>query len=158
MIVPADYESWFDLVVGERDAVKEQPFTKEQAQKVYRFSARANYAKRVRTIEILGKNTLSDFDSVMRDTFDLDAWDHLSQFTRVIRRGKGKYPHKTEYGELNPFEKTPARKVRIAGLGLEVGAELDYVYDFGDWLDHKLILEGVGDAEKNIKYPRVVGA
>ena len=59
MIVPADHKSWLDLAVGERDAVKEQPFAKEQAQKVYRFSARANYAKRVRTIEILGKNTLA---------------------------------------------------------------------------------------------------
>ena len=158
MIVPADYKSWLDFAEDEVEAVKEQPFSKEQAQKVYRFSARANYAKRVRTVEILGKNTLGDFDDIMREVFDLDTFDHLSQFTRVIRRGKGKYPHKTDYGELNPFEKTPARKVRLAGLGLEVGAELEYVYDFGDWLDHKLILESIGDAEKNVKYPRVVNA
>jgi len=138
--------------------VKEQPFTNEQAQKVYRFSARANYTKRVRAVEILGKNTLGDFDALMRAAFNLDASDHLSQFTRIIRRGKGKYPHETPYGELNPFEQTPARKVRLAGLGLEVGAELEYVYDFGDWLDHTLILESIGEPDRSAKYPRVVEA
>lgn len=156
MIVPADYKSWFDMIGEEPVAVKEQPFAKEQAQQVYRFSARANYANCARIIELLGKNTLGDFDNVMRDAFDLDPTDHLSEFTRIIRRGKGKYPHETQYGEINPFEPTPARKVRVAGLSLEVGAELEYVYDFGDWLDHKLILDSIGDAENNIKYPRVV--
>jgi Plasmid pRiA4b ORF-3-like protein len=158
MIVPVDFKSWFDLALDERGAVKEQRFDKAQAQQVYRFSARANYAKRRRTIEILGKHTLGDFDDIMRAAFDLDTSDHLSEFTRIIRRGKGKYPHKTPYGEINPFEPTPAMKVRVAGLGLEIGAELEYVYDFGDWLDHKLILESVGDTEKGVKYPRVVSA
>ncbi|MCX7839094.1 MAG: plasmid pRiA4b ORF-3 family protein [Anaerolineae bacterium] len=156
MIVPADYTSLFDWAWGTRDAVEEQPFTKEQARKVYRFLARAQYSQRAYIIEIIGKHTLGDFDRVMRDAFNLDPSDHLSEFTRVIRRGKGKRPHRSDYGELNPFEDTPARKVRLAGLGLEVGAELEYVYDFGDWFAHTLILESIGDLEPTVKYPRVI--
>lgn len=158
MIVPADYKSWFDLALGEPETVEEQPFTQEQAQKVYRFSARAKRTQRACIIEILGKHTLGDFDAVMRRAFRLDSFDHLSEFTRVISRGKGKRPHRTEYGELNPFEPTPARQVHLAGLGLDVGAELEYVYDFGDWLEHTLILESIGDSDPAAKYPRVLPA
>ncbi len=158
MIVSADHKSFFDFDLDNPSAVKEQSFSKDQAQKVYRFQTQSNYARRACTIEILGKNTLGDFDDVMREAFDLDTGDHLSEFTRVIRRGKGKYPHKTQYGEINPFEPTPAMKVRLAGLGLEVGAELEYVYDFGDWLDHKLILESIAEPARGVKYPRFVQA
>lgn len=158
MIVPADYQSWFDLALGEPDTVEEQPFTEEQGQKVYRFSACAKRTLRTCIIEILGKHTLGDFDAVMRRAFHLDTSDHLSEFTLVISRGKGKRPHRTEYGELNPFEDTPARQVHLAGLGLEVGAKLEYVYDFGDWLEHTLILESIGELDPAAKYPRVLPA
>ena len=156
MIVPADHKSWLDLAMDEDDAIEEQPFTKEQGKKAYRFSARAKNGKRVCTIEILGKNTLADFDGLMREAFDLDTIDHLSEFTRIVRRGKSKRPHKSPYGEINPFEPTPAMEVRLAGLGLEVGAELEYVYDFGDWLEHQLILESIAEPERGVEYPRVI--
>jgi len=156
MIVLADHKSWLDLAMDEDDAIEEQPFAKEQGKKVYRFSAQAKYGERMRTIEILGKNTLADFDALMREAFDLDTFDHLSEFTRIVRRGKSKRPHKSPYGEINPFEPTPAMKVRLAGLGLEVGAELEYVFDFGDWLGHQLILESIAEAERGFEYPRII--
>ncbi len=131
-------------------------FTREQGDKVYRFVATKNYGKQTRVVEILGKQTLAAFDDVMREAFDLDTFDHLSEFTRITPRGKGKKPREQQYGEINPFEPTPAMKLRVAGLGLEVGAQLEYVYDFGDWLTHKLVLEGIGDAEHGVKYPRVL--
>ena len=59
-------------------------------------------------------------------------------------------------GEINPFEPTPAMKRRLAGLGLEVGAELEYLYDFGDSLEHTLVLQSIGQAERGMKYPRAV--
>ena len=82
--------------------------------------------------------------------------DHLSEFSRILRRGKGKKPHRTAYGEINPFEGSPAMDLRVAGLGLEVGAELEYVYDFGDWLEHTLILEQINEAELGLEYPRAI--
>ncbi len=43
---------------------------------------------RKRIIEIQGKHTLGDLDDVMRETFELDKADHLSEFTHVIARGQ----------------------------------------------------------------------
>jgi hypothetical protein len=152
-------KSTLDFLRGgwaEPDEVTERTFTREQGAKVYRFTATRNYGKQKHVVEILGKHTFADFDDVMREAFNHDTFDHLSEFTRIILRGKGKKPREQHYGELNPFERTPAGKVRIAGLGLDIGAQLEYVYDFGDWIEHKIILESIGDAERGVKYPRVV--
>ena len=135
--------------------VREQPFTSQQGNQVYRFKATSRYRKRDRVVELQGKHTLKDFDDMMRDGFDLDFTDHLSEFTRIIPRGKGKRPREIPCGELNPFEKTAAAKVRVAGLGLEPGAQLLYVYDFGDWLEHHLTLEGIVPREPGATYPRL---
>ncbi|MCL4506223.1 MAG: plasmid pRiA4b ORF-3 family protein [Chloroflexi bacterium] len=135
---------------------REQPFTREQGEMVYRFTAHENYGKRRCVIEILGKHTLADFDAVMRDAFDLDSFDHLSEFTRITRRGKGKKPREQPLGEINPFEPTAAMKRRLAGLGLDVGAELEYLYDFGDSLRHTLALQSICSVEQGVKYPRTV--
>ena len=155
-IMPADQLLPFERMMMEpgEDAVREQPFTREQGQQIYHFKAVSRYRKRERVIEIQGKHTLADFDDVMREAFDLDFADHLSEFTRIISRGKGKRPRQIPYGELNPFEKTAAAKVRVAGLGLETGAQLVYVYDFGDWLEHSLTLESIHAPERGLTYPR----
>ncbi len=155
-IRPGEGMSTLDFLRGgwaEPERVKERSFTRGEGNKVYRFRAQARYTSKTRALEILGKHTLADFDDVMRDAFDLDAMDHLSEFTLITPRGKGKKPRKTQYGEINPFEPTPAMELRIAGLGLEVGAELEYVYDFGDWLEHKLVLENIGDPTKGVQDP-----
>ena len=136
--------------------LKGQPFTSTQGNKVYRFKAKENYGSQKHAVELLGKHTLADFDSVMRSAFDLDFFDHLSEFTHITSRGKGKKPREQQYGEINPFEPTPAMELQLAGLGLEVGAELEYLYDFGDSLRHTLVLQDIGDAEQGVKYPRVV--
>jgi hypothetical protein len=155
----ADHRIPLDMILdpfGDTD-VEELPFTAEQGGRVYRFHATANYRRHERTIEILGDNTLAEFDDVMRTAFRLDHVDHLSEFTHITRRGKGKRPHRHAYGEINPFEGSAAMDLHVAGLGLESGAELEYVYDFGDWLEHKLILEQIGEPEPGAEYPRVVG-
>lgn len=135
---------------------EEEPLTPDQGNQVYRFNATRNDGTRERIIEILGKHTLANFDDVMRTAFRLDHFDHLSEFTRITNRGRGKKPHEQQYGEINPFEPTPAMEQRLAGLGLEVGAELEYLYDFGDSLRHTLILQSITSAARNTKYPRVV--
>lgn len=158
IIVTADHRFPFDMILeqGGEPAIAEQSFTPEQGARVYRFTATANYNRQKRIVEILGNDTLGDFDDVMRTAFRLDHMDHLSEFTCITRRGKGKKPHRQAYGEINPFEGSPAMDVRVAGLGLASGAELEYVYDFGDWLEHTLILEQIDHAENDVKYPRLV--
>jgi hypothetical protein len=136
--------------------VREQQFTRGQGRQVYRFTVTKNYGQQKRVVEILGKHTLADFDDAMREAFDLDTLEHLSEFTRITPRGKGKRPREQQFGEINPFETTPAMKLRLAGLGLEVGAKLEYLYDFGDSLRHTLVLEDISDAVRGVKYPRVI--
>jgi len=41
-------------------------------------------------------------------------------------------------------------------LGLEPGHELKYVYDFGDWIEHRLTLEEIVELEAKVKYPRTI--
>ena len=45
--------------------------------------------------------------------------------------------------------------LHIAGLGLQPGDKLEYVYDFGDWIEHVIELEDIGKAEKGVQYPRI---
>ena len=166
---PRFFVTDFDIKRGEGETTVEflrDPFgshdrrkpriTREQGNQVYRFTATTYSGKKKRIIEILGKDTLADLDDVLREAFDLDTSDHLSEFTRITPRGKGKKPREEPYGEINPFEPTPAMELHIAGLGLTVGAELEYLYDFGDSLRHKLVLESIGLAERRVEYPRVI--
>ena len=49
---------------------------------VYVFKAAFKYRKGVwRRIEIEGGQTLADFDGIMREAFNHDTWDHLSELS-----------------------------------------------------------------------------
>jgi tetratricopeptide (TPR) repeat protein len=155
-IVAADSErlSLADLVFDEpeEEAVEEKPFTAKQGKQVYRF--RASRGKKTFVVEAQGKNTLGDLDAVMREAFDRDPFDHLSEFTLIAPRGKGNQPRRQPCGPLDPLGEYAAHKVRLAGLGLEPGAQLEYVYDFGEGLEHALVLEAIEEPEKGAEYPR----
>ncbi|MBI4785603.1 MAG: hypothetical protein HY782_00950 [Chloroflexi bacterium] len=150
--------STVDLLRDPLDAVEFRPrhFTVEQGNQVYRFTATLDYGTQKRVVEIQGKHTLGDFDAVLREAFRLGPLDHLSALTRITSRGQGKLPREQRYGVLNPFEPTAAMQLPLAGLGLEVGAHLEYLYDFGESLCHTLILESIAFAERGVQYPRVV--
>jgi tetratricopeptide (TPR) repeat protein len=136
----------------EEEAVEEKSFTSGQGKQVYRFRARRG--KKEFLLEAQGTNTLGDLDSAMREAFDLDTFDHLSEFTLITSRGKGKQPRRKPFGALDPLGEYAAHTVRVAGLGLEPGAQLEYVYDFGDYIEHALVLEAVEEPEAKAKYPR----
>ncbi len=156
-IAPKDFRIPLDMLYGgDEDGVRESPFSPQAGKQVYRF--KTTFAGRKipwRQIEILGKQTLIELDRVMRDAFDHDQYDHLSEFRQVIPRGKGKKPREIEFGTINPFEKTTANGLHIAGLGLQTGANLTYVYDFGDWIEHDVTLEAIAEPVAGVKYPRI---
>ena len=150
----SDRGSLFETFAQEpgEDAVEEKPFTAQQGRQVYRF--RAVRGKKEFTVEVQGNTTLGDFDAVMKEAFKLDTWDHLSEFTLITPRGKGKQPRLKHFGSMDPLGEYAAHHVRLAGLGLEQGALLEYVYDFGDNIEHSLVLEAMGEPEKGVEYPR----
>ena len=45
----------------------------------------------------------------------------------------------------------------IADYFEEYGEEVNYIYDYGDDWNHKIILESINDLDKGVKYPRCLG-
>jgi hypothetical protein len=131
--------------------------TREQAGQVYRFKAEAGYSKKIwRDVEIKGGQTLAELDSILREAFQLDTWDHLGGFWRLIPRGNTKRIREVEIGDVNPMGEGSAADLHVGGLDLKPGDRLKYVYDFGDWIEHFLTLEEITAVEKDVKYPRII--
>jgi hypothetical protein len=136
-----------DLIEPDEEAIEEKPFTARQGKQVYRF--RAHRGKKGFLIELQGSNTLGELDAAMREVFDLDPMDHLSEFSLVSGKRTSQ-----PFGPLDPMGEYPACHVRLAGLGLEAGAQLEYVYDFGDNIKHTLALEAIEEPQAKTRYPR----
>ncbi|MCK4431277.1 MAG: hypothetical protein KAW19_08225 [Candidatus Aminicenantes bacterium] len=122
----------------------EQDFTPEQEEKLYQFRISLKYRKDIwRQIEIQGNQTLADFDSFIRSEFGHDMSDHLGGFWKLVRRGQTNRYRKIDFGNVDPLGEGSGAEIRIAGLGLQIGDRLKYVYDFGDWIEHEIILEKI---------------
>jgi hypothetical protein len=135
----------------------EARFTPAQGQQVYRFrAALAHQPKLWRRIEIRGTQSLADFDDILRRAFNHDRADHLGGFWRRVRRGTGRKFREVHLGDVDPFGGGEGAGLRVAGLGLGLGDELKYVYDFGDWIEHRITLEETAAPAKDFTYPRVV--
>ncbi len=156
-ITYAESRNMFEsMLMDGKPSAMEQKFTSEQGNQVYSFKAALKYRKGLwRLIEIQGKQTLEDFDTVLRGAFNHDTSDHLSGFWKSIRRGKGNRYREIDLGSINPFEGGGAADLTVAGLGLQVGDKLKYVYDFGDWVEHEITLEMVEPPQAGTKYPLI---
>jgi len=160
----ADWTSPLEGMFGDLFAVPDnstvspaESLTKEQATQVYCFKAALWHRKGLwRQIEIQGGQTLADFDDILRDAFEHDHFDHLSGFWKLVRRGQSRRFREVDLGNINPFEGGEAAEIQIASLELAPGEALKYVYDFGDWIEHRIELEAIVDSEEDAAYPRVV--
>jgi len=154
----SDSRSLLETVVFGGQELPEEPYTAAQSRQVYRFKAALRYRPGLwRRIEVQGGQTLGEFDTVLRDAFGHDWSDHLSGFWRRIRRGTGKRFREVGLGDINPFGEGSAADRHVAGIGLKPGDELKYVYDFGDWIEHRITLEEVVEPEADAEYPRIAG-
>lgn len=139
----------------EEDPILIQDFDTKSLEKVYQFKAYLKYRKSLwRRIEIKGSDSLGDFDQEMRNAFEHD-WDHLSEFF-YKPPDRGRHGRWEGYGSHNTFESGHADEILVAELGLEVGSQLKWVYDFGDWVEYFVKLEGVTQASEDVEYPRLV--
>jgi len=144
------------IFAEEEPAAFEQEFTPQQGKPVYRFKAALKYRKGLwRCIEIQGKHTLADFDDILRDAFGHDSMDHLGGFWKLVPRGKGRRFRELDLGDVDPFGEGDGADLRIAGLELQVGDRLKYVYDFGDWIEHEITLEAIDPPKARVRYPRI---
>jgi hypothetical protein len=147
---------WEQMLYGEEPA-PQVDFSPDQGRQVYRFKAALQHRPGLwRTVEIQGKQTLADLDSILRDAFAHDACDHMGGFWKLIPRGQGKKLREVDVGHVDPFGEGSGAEAPIAGLELQPGGEIKYVYDFGDWIEHRLTVEGIVEPEAKVEYPRVV--
>jgi hypothetical protein len=152
-----DWRSPWERVLYEEEPVPESSFSPGQGRQVYRFKAALwDRPGLWRAIEVRGEQTLAEFDAALRDAFDHDTFDHLSGFWKLIRRGQSRRFRQVNLGDVNPLGGGSGTGLRIAGLGLQPGGELKYVYDFGDWIEHRITLEAISEPEAKARYPRVV--
>lgn len=156
----ADWESPFESLFVEeeqRPRNKPEPLSSSQASQVYRFKAYLWRRKSIwRRIEIQAGQTLTEFDNILRGAFSHDTYEHLSGFWKLVRRGDTRRFREVDLGSINPFEDEEAARVRIHDLEMEPGEALKYVYDFGDWVEHRVELEDTDDPEQGVEYPRIV--
>jgi hypothetical protein len=154
------YSDWrlpLESMLFEEESIPETGFSAAQGRQVYGFKAALWHRPGLwRTIEIQGKQTLAELDAILRSAFEHDTYDHLGGFWKRIRRGKSKRFREVDVGDINPFGGGSGSEVHIAGLGLEPGHELKYVYDFGDWIEHRITLEEIVEPEAKVEYPRIV--
>ena len=157
-ILYSDWRSPLERMLSEeKESSSKTGFSAAQGRQVYRFKAALWHRSGLwRTIEILGEQTLAEFDAILRSAFEHDSFDHLSGFWKRIRRGKSKRFREVDVGDINPFGEGSGSEVHIASLGLELGHELKYVYDFGDWIEHRITLEEIVEPEPKVEYPRIV--
>lgn len=146
-----------DLKEDEEEQEQEMELSAAEKQQVYQFKAYLTHRKGLwRRLEIQGEQTLADLDDLLHDAFE-HGWDHLSGFWQLISRGKGRRPREIELATIYPFgDEGFGEDVQIATLGLEKGDKLKYVFDFGDWIDHRLELEAITRPEPGVEYPRQV--
>ena len=152
-------ERMFADATGQSLIMPGESFTKEEGLQIFRLRAQLVPKPSIwREVEVQGKQTLEDLDYILRDAFQHDASDHLSGFWKRVARkgGQSKRYREVDVGTVNPFEYAEGSDTAIAGLKLQVGDQLKYVYDFGDWIEHTLELRSIGGAEKGIRYPREV--
>ena len=119
--------------------------------RVFRFKVALKRQRRLwRRIDVKGSQTLGDLDRVIREAFKHFLCDHLSEFFR------GRVWHSEGLGEIHPGGVGDGAEKRIDSLALSEGDKLEYVYDFGDDIQHIITLEKIVEVEETVKYPHVV--
>ena len=94
---------------------------------IYSFKVALKHRKSLwRKIEIREEQTLGQFDRIIREAFDFEQHDHLSEFFRE------KVWSATGLGEIEPGGLGNGSRKKIIDLRLNIGDKLEYIYDFGD--------------------------
>lgn len=165
-------QTMFERMLGSNRQPKRPavaPVSAEQRQMIYRFKAHLVGRPKIwREIEIQGKQTLADLDLALRGAFHHDEYDHMGGFWKLIpraaqaktmsKRSSGRVARMREVaiGDVEPMGGGDGARIKVAELGLAVGEQLKYVYDFGDWIEHQLTLQAIEAPQSNLKYPREV--
>ncbi|MCL4341845.1 MAG: plasmid pRiA4b ORF-3 family protein [Candidatus Thermoplasmatota archaeon] len=104
-----------------------------------------------RKIEIRGDQTLGKLDRIIRISFELDTFDHLSAFYG------GKRWYRSNFGTINPLGQGDGAEIPVVSLGIGKGSKFGYVYDFGSEQHFHVTLQKTRDVElEDTYFPRVI--
>jgi hypothetical protein len=105
-----------------------------------------------RRLRVLGDTSLDSLHMIIQHAM---GWtnSHLYQFEVADRRYSEPDPE-DDYSEEPPED---ARRKRLRDLGLRQGSEFSYIYDFGDWWEHRVLVEAVFPPLAGESYPCCIG-
>lgn len=150
-------QSFFEQVFYDDEPARFEKFSSEEGKQIYRFQIFLTYRKDIwRRIEIQGKQTLGDFDYILRKAFLHDTGGYFGGFWKQVRRGKGKKYRDIDLGRVSPSGEGSGADVPFAGLKLKKEDQLKYVFDSGDKVQHQIVLEEIHPPEKGKSYPLVI--
>lgn len=103
-----------------------------------------------RRIELSSQTTLKQFHLVLQVVM---GWENQHLHEYIIEGQR--------YGTPDPAYSDPGEVLREAGVRLatvlsEVGTQIQYLYDFGDYWQHDIRLEAVLPPEPGATYPRLL--
>jgi hypothetical protein len=114
-----------------------------------RLLVRRASGRKACVVEVRSDQSISVLDLAIRRGLNYDTWDHCSAFfAGEPWRSKclaEMYPDNSAPGQLNP----------VSSLPLMEGGHLSYVYDFGDNLEHSVVVEQLLPVENIKEYPVV---
>lgn len=101
-----------------------------------------------RKVEVSGNDTFYDLHNIIQGAM---GWynAHLHQF--IVGHQYIGLP--SPYDDY--MEKSDARKIKLSQVFRVAKTKIIYEYDFGDSWGHLVTLEGIVDAKKGVKYPRL---
>lgn len=116
----------------------------------------------LRTIHILGDQTLADLHEAIFDAFDREE-EHLYEFQ--IGGDRPMDPKARRYGLPSPIDglygddkaAIDATRTTIESLGLKVEEQFDYWFDFGDDWWHQIDVLAIHEKVPRGRYPKLVG-
>lgn len=149
-----ELEPWLTAVGRRSDSPDSEPPAARREPRVFRLRAWLSGRKsEQRVLELEGDDTLAELDELLRDVFGHDAMDHMSGFS--VRTGGG--PQAEWLATINPFGGIEeGDDYALADLRMEPGAQITYVYDFGDWIEHTIQLVAVTAPDPDAVYPRLM--
>jgi len=105
-----------------------------------------------RRLRVLGDTSLHSLHLIIQHAM---GWtnSHLYQFEVAERRFSDPDPE-DDYSDEPPKD---ARRTRLGDVALRQGSEFSYIYDFGDWWEHRVLVEAVFAPLPDEPYPCCVG-
>ena len=129
-----------DLFSNNQSSPARKTISKADAKKEYSFAVTLiRGTEKTRHITLSGDCSMAEFDYALRELFDHDDMDHMGGFWLRQKRAHGNKFREIEIATINPLGEGDNADLTIAELGLQPGDELKYVYDFGDWIEHRIV-------------------